>query len=313
MTTIPDAKTIGLIIDTAVKAASDSTPRTIQSTQGLIGPSDVGFCRNKAALMMKGKQQTDSKSAWAANVGTAIHMWVEDALKAAFPAWLVEPARVTATLPNGAEISGTPDVVVPEWNAVLDIKTVDGYSWIKRNGTSQNHKFQRHLYAMGAIAGGLLDGDRPVFVGNIYFDRSAAEKTCYVTLEEFDPTLTDEVTSWVDDVIYAVQHNEDAMRDIAAPVCEKICEFFGECRGGLPMDESQRIDNPDLLEAVAMYVEGRDLETEGKKMKKEAGVLLDGVNGSTGAWQVRSTSIDASEVPGYMRAGYTRIDVRAQR
>lgn len=313
MTTIPDAETIGIIIDTAIKAASDSTPRTIQSTQGLIGPSDVGFCRQKAALMMKGKQQTDSKSAWAANVGTAIHVWVEDALKAAFPAWLIEPQRVTATLPNGAEISGTPDVVVPEWNAVLDIKTVDGYSWVKRSGTSQNHKFQRHLYVMGAVDAGLLDPTRPLYVGNIYFDRSGKEKSCYVTIEEFDPTLTDEIASWVDDVIYAVQHDEDAMRDIAAPVCEQICEFFGECRGGLPVAEGERIDNPELLEAVAMYVEGRDLEAEGKKMKKAAGVVLDGVNGSTGEWQVRSTFIGESEVPGFMRAGYTRIDIRKQR
>jgi hypothetical protein len=313
MTTIPDAATIGVIIDTAVKAASDSTPRTMQSAQGFLGPSDIGFCRNKAALMMKGKQQTDSKSAWAANVGTAIHAWVEDALKAAFPAWLIEPQRVTATLPNGAEISGTPDVVVPEWNCVLDIKTVDGYSWIKRSGTSQNHKFQRHLYVMGAVAAGLLDGSRPLYVGNIYFDRSGNEKSCYVTVEEFDPTLTDEITSWVDDVIYAVQHDEDAMRDIAAPVCEKICEFFGECRGGLPTAEGERLDSPEILDAVAMYVEGRDMESEGKKMKKAAGVVLDGVNGSTGEWQVRSTFIGESEVPGFMRAGYTRIDIRKQR
>jgi hypothetical protein len=57
---------------------------------------------------------------------------------------------------------------------------------------------------------------KPVWVGNIYFDRSGKEPKPMVFIEEMDPMLTDEIDSWVQDVIYAVKNNEDASRDIPA-------------------------------------------------------------------------------------------------
>ncbi len=310
---IPTAEEIGLIIGTAIKAKSDTTPRTVQSQQGLIGPSDLGFCRNKAALMGKGKQQSDSKPTWAANVGTSIHEWVEDALRTSFPSWLIE-SRSTATYPNGAVISGNCDVAVTEWNAALDIKTVDGYEKIKRFGTSQNHKFQRHSYALGMIQSGALDGSQTVYVGNIYLDRSGQESEPYVVVEEFDPGLTDEISAWIDDVIYAIQHGEDASRDIAAPVCEMICEFYTECRGGsLPDAEGGFITDQSVKDAITLYVEGREMASKGKKIQEQAKVDLFGINGSDGEWQVRWTRTNGSEVPGYYREPGDRLDVRRVR
>lgn len=310
---IPDANEIAMIVNTAIKAKSDSTPRTIQGREGRIGPSDIGFCRQKAALMTRGTAQTDSRAAWPANVGTAIHEWVEDALRGFFPGWIIEGQRVTATLPNGAEISGTPDVIVPEWNAVLDIKTVDGFENIKRFGTSQNHKFQRHLYAMGAVQADLLDGERTVYVGNIYLDRSGRNVEPYVVVEEYDPTLTDEINSWVDDVIYAAQHGEDAHRDVAAPVCERICEYFTACRGSLPVGENEVIDAPEIREAVLMYVEGRETKKVAERQMDEAKAVLSGLNGVAAGYQVRTTFIPESEVPGYTRSASERLDVRRVR
>lgn len=310
---IPSSEEIATIFGIAIKAKSDSSPRTVQSREGMIGPSDIGFCRSKAALTISGVPRSDSRSAWAANVGTAIHEWVEDALREAFPAWLVESNRVTATLPNGAEISGTFDVLVPDWNAVLDIKTVDGFENIKRFGTSQNHRYQRHLYALGAVQGGLLDESKPVYVGNVYLDRSGRNPEPYVSIEEFDPTLTDEIAAWVDDVIYAVQHNEEAARDVAAPVCERICEFFTACRGGLPVEQNEAIDGEEVRQAVILYVEARDTKKEAERQMDEAKAVLSGLNGVAAGYQVRSTFIPESEVPGYMRAASTRLDVRRVR
>jgi len=309
----PNAAEIGIIIGTALKAKSDTTPRTLQSHAGLIGPSDLGFCRQKAALMALGKAQSDSKNAWAANVGTAIHEWAGDALRTAFPTWVVDTRRLSATFPNGAIISGTPDIVVPEWNAVLDIKTVDGYEKIKRFGTSQNHKFQRHTYALAAIQESLLDDTQTVWVGNVYLDRSGEEKEPFVVISEYDPSLTDEISAWIDDVIYAVQHSEDASRDIASPVCERICEFFSECRGSLPDQEASFITDTETKEAIALYVAGRNLESEGKKMKDQAKVELHGVSGSDGEWQVRWTRTSGADVPGYYKEPGDRLDVRRVR
>lgn len=306
-----------LAIEAALTSYMDNSPRSIQSGEGMLGPSDIGFCRQKAALMVKGVEQTDSPPKWAAAVGTAIHNYVEAAIKQMFPTWLVgsiDKVRVTATLPSGVEISGHPDVVIPESNTVLDIKTVDGFQWVKREGTSQQHKFQRHLYALGLIQGGILDSSKPVYVGNIYFDRSGKQATPLVVVEELDPMLTDQIESWVDDVIYAVKHGEDASRDVPAAVCERICSHFTACRGALEVhDGGELITDKDLLAAVDMYTEARNMENTAKQMKEEASARLYGVNGSTGSWQVRWVQVQPLNVESSDNQGYSRIDIRKAR
>lgn len=301
-----------LIVD-ALTAHQDETPRTKQSQEGILGPSDIGFCRQKAVLMTKGVPQTDRPPKWAAAVGTAIHDYVERALKESYPDWLVgsiDKLRVTATLPSGALISGHPDIVVRSANAVLDIKTVDGFEWIKREGTSKQHKFQRHLYAMGLVQAGILTDATPLLVGNIYFDRSGKQPEPIVIVDELDPTMTNEIDSWVQDVIYAVKHDEDSSRDIPAAVCEKICSHFTACRGALEVnDGGEIISNPDLVSAVSMYLEGRELESKGAKMKSEAKTMLYGVNGSTETHQVRWVEVAPTTVAATERDGYLRMDI----
>jgi len=301
----------------ALQNYMDNQPRSIQSAEGRIGPSDIGFCRNKAALMTKGVAPTDSNPKWAAFVGTAVHKDVEAALKDVHGNWLmgsIDKIRVTAHLPSGAEISGHPDVVVPEWNAVLDIKTVDGFAWVKREGTSLQHKYQRHLYAMGLIQAGILDESKTVYVGNIYLDRSGKEAEPFVTYEEMDHTLTNQIDSWINDVIYAVKNNEDASRDIPAAVCERICNYFTVCRGGLETsDQGQLIEDLELVTAVNMYVEAREAAKEADKLKKAAQDKLTGINGSTGEYQVRWVEIAPSVVNSFEKQGFMRMDVRKVR
>lgn len=307
----------GLAIGAALTAYMDNSARSVQAAEGRLGPSDIGFCRQKAALMVRGVEATDSTPKWAAAVGTAVHNYVEAAIKEMFPDWLVgsiDGVRVTATLPSGAEISGHPDIVIPSENTVLDIKTVDGFAWVKREGTSQQHKFQRHLYAMGLIQDGTLDSSKPVYVGNIYFDRSGKEQEPLVLVEEMDPTLTDEIDSWVGDVIYAVKHNEDASRDIPAAVCERICSHFTACRGALEINEGgELITDTTLVSAVDMYVEARNMEKTAKQMKEAASAELAGVNGSTGTWQVRWVDVQPSRVEAFDKQGYSRLDIRKAR
>ena len=120
----------GIAIDAALKAYMDNSSRSMQAAEGRLGPSDIGFCRQKAALMTMGVEPTDSSPKWAAAVGTSIHNYVEAAIKEMFPDWIlgsIDNLRVTAKLPSGAEISGHPDIVIPNENTVLDIKTVDGF------------------------------------------------------------------------------------------------------------------------------------------------------------------------------------------
>ena len=298
-------KDYAALVDAALISYMDNSPRSMQADQGRLGPSDIGFCRQKAALMVKGIEATDAPPKWAAAVGTAVHNYVEAAIKGMFPTWLVgsiDKINVTATLPSGAQISGHPDIVIPADNTILDIKTVDGFAWVKREGTSQNHKFQRHLYALGAKQAGMFDDSKPIYVGNLYFDRSGKEPHPIAIIE------------WVTDVIYAVRNNEDASRDIPAAVCERICSHFTACRGALENhDGGEPISDPELLAAVDMYTEARDMEKTAKQMKDEASSRLAGINGSTGSWQVRWVEVQPSRVESFEKQGYSRLDIRKQR
>lgn len=291
------------LITDALRNFDSASARTIQSTQGMLGPSDIGFCRQKAVLTTRQVKPTDHPPMWAANVGTAIHTYVEKALQDTYPKWLMgstHRVKVTATLPSGAVIQGTPDIIIPQTNTVLDIKTVNGFEWTKRHGPSQSHLYQRHLYAMGCIAYGLFDDTKPIYVGNVYFDRSGKIPYPLIYVEEFDPSLTSQIDSWVSDVIYAVTHNEDSARDVAAAVCEQICSFFTVCRGQLASREDDEITDTTLISAVEMYVEGRDLASTGAKMKEEARDQITGINGFTPKHQVRWVGV----------GGSMRLDVR---
>ena len=310
-------KVVTSLVSKALRDYMDGSDRSKQASDGILGPSDIGFCRQKAALVTRGVAPSDPTPKWAAAVGTAIHNYVEAAIKKAHPDWIlgsIDGLTVTATLPSGATISGHPDIVVPSANAVLDIKTVDGFEWIKREGTSLNHKYQRHLYALGCVQAGIFDESRDVFVGNVYFDRSGREQEPVVVIEPMDHTLTIEIDSWINDVIYAVKNNEDASRDIPSPVCERICSFFTACRGGLETHEGMiNIEDPDLLAAIDMYVEARDMTKMADSMKREAQARLDGINGSTGKYQVRWVDVGATTVQSFEKAGYRRMDIRKVR
>jgi hypothetical protein len=302
------------IIDALVAHMVDS-PRSQQSAAGILGPSDIGFCRQKAALTLWQIPETDNPPRWSAAVGTAIHNYVEQAIKDRYPSWIVgsiDNLETTTLLPSGVEIKGHPDIVVPDKNLVLDIKTVDGFAWVKREGTSVQHKYQRHLYAMGLVQMGVLS-DENLMVGNVYLDRSGKEPDPLVLIEEFDPTLTAEIDSWIDDVIYAVKHQEDARRDIASPVCERICSHFTACRGSLPDQDGDMIEDPQLIHAVEMYVQARDMEKEAQDIKREAQSRLAGVSGSTGTHQVRWTEVQPAVVESFQKQGYMRMDIRKTR
>lgn len=304
-------------VSAAIKAYQDNSARSIQSSEGKLGPSDIGFCRQKAALMTQGVEATDSVPSWAAFVGTAIHNETEAAIKAMFPTWLVgsiDKVRVTATLPSGAQIGGHPDIIIPEANTILDLKTVDGFEWVKREGVKQQHKYQRHLYALACLQQGIFDPSKPVYVGNLYLDRSGKIPDPIEYTEPMDDALTAEVDNWISDVIYAVKQNEDASRDVPAAVCEKICSHFTACRGALEIrDGGELITDSGLLSAIEMYVEGRGMENSGKNMKDEAKEMLSGISGTTGTYDIRWVTVQPTIVESFERPGFTRLDVRKTR
>ncbi|MGV0949379.1 MAG: hypothetical protein ACOYB3_01815 [Azonexus sp.] len=309
---IPEPEMMSSLIHAAITSYDSKRPRSVQSNEGILGPSDLGFCQQKALLTLKGTPRSDSKSIWPAVIGTAVGAYVEQSIKDTFPDWLVgavDGIRVTYTMKNGATISGTPDVIIPSMNCVVDLKTKDGFEWEQRNGSSRNHKFQRHAYVRGAVEAGILDGTKPLYVGNVFLDRSGGVEMPFVEIELVDDMLDDEIAAWVDDVMYARVNNEDASRDVAPSICARICEFYTVCRGGLPMRDSDVYTDPEIVTAANMYVEGREMATQGEKQRKAAGKVLAGLNGVADGWQIRTTDVDATDVPGFFRRGYTKVEV----
>lgn len=296
---IPTPETVAALVKSAVMAYDAGRPRSIQAREGVIGPSDLGFCQQKALLTLRGVPYSDSRSIWPAVVGTAVGEFVEAALKQMFPHWIVgsiDNTRLEYTLKNGATITGTGDVIAPDFNAALDLKTKDGLIKVKRTPPSRNYRFQRHAYVMGAVQAGLLDGDKPLYVGNVYLDRSGKDDDPYVQIEEVDPTLDDEITAWVDDVIYARLHNQDAEREIAPAVCERICEFFTVCRGALPVSDGLEVfEDEDTLNALELYIDAKARRKQADAELEEAGDTLRGLNGIGLGHQVRTTYIPPTE------------------
>lgn len=296
-----------------LRSYDNASDRSQQSRDGILGPSDIGFCRQKATLVTRGVEPSDEKLMWAAQVGTSIHNYVEAALKRSHPDWLmgsIDQLHVTAILPSEARIGGHPDIVIPSLNAVLDIKTVDGFEWVRRQGTSDSHKYQRWLYALGCQQEGILDPSKPVWVGNLYFDRSGKEQEPLLIAEEFTHDLADEIDAWVSDVMYAVANGEDSSRDIAPSVCAQICEFFTVCRGNLPVHEGQEFtDDETLRGGIRMAVEATAMTKEAKRLSAAAKQILKGFNGTDGEYQVRWTETNPTFIEGYERAGSVRMDV----
>lgn len=298
---------------------SNGRERTHQGRQGYIGPSDLGFCRQKALLtLMQTESDVDDSivGMWPADVGTAIHTWVDDAFEGE-EGWLrgADIGRVTARFPeSNAEVSGTIDLCNQPLNVLVDVKTVDGYDGVKNYGVSQNHLFQGHTYALGLIEAGILV-EEGLKIAWVFLDRSGREKRPYVVVLDFDPTLTAQVDSWIADVIYARVHSEDAPRDIPSNLCKAMaCRFFTTCRGVMEdTHDPELLDHPDVIRSVDMYLEGKELEGRAKSMISAARSGLVGANGVTpGGVQVRWVHVNPSPPPVNPkgRPGYERLDVR---
>lgn len=295
--------TLGPLLFAAVRAYGENLPRTKQSAAGILGPSSIGWCRQKALLMMRGIPESDSVGIWQATVGTAVHVPLEKAKEEYFPGWVTN-TRLTATLPSGYELSGTPDAVIPELNAVEDDKTVDGYERIHKYGQSQSNIYQLVIYALACIQAGLLDPTQPLYLVNVYWDRSGRNEEPLVLHTLYTDDLVQEVDDWITDVVQANLRGEDANRDIEPVICKRTCSHFTTCRGGLPVhDEKKVITAPELVGAAELVFDGRALQARGKQMEAEGKEELVDVDGVTDRFQIRHVIVNRKS------GSYPRLDV----
>lgn len=294
------------LVDSAIIEFDRARPRSQQTSNFVVGMSELGFCSERTRRMLAGitPDPTDNLAAF---VGTAIGDYVERAVFRAYPG-VLRDAVVSTKLRTDQRtytLTGHPDLVFP-WG-IVDVKTTAGLAAVRRLGPSQQQQFQRHGYALGAHEAGFFT--RPlaeVQVANVWFDRSANENKCHVQMETYNPEVVAEAGRWLDEVVYAYINSDEAMKEPPRNMCERVCGHFRTCRA-LDTDVEGLIDDEPTLMAVEMYQEGLELERAGAALKEEARPMLKGVAGSTGEWLVRWVHVEGGPVAARIQEPYDRL------
>ncbi len=306
--TVPDPEVLAEHMASAVHAWNASTERGKQSAAHRVGVSDLGQCREYVRWMTVAQEPTDDPGKWAAFIGSALDKLICEAVALAFPQARTKLTTVV-TLPSGATYIGHPDLVFSD--GLLDNKTVDGLTKVKRQGPDLQQQFQRHLYAAGLVQEGRLPED--CWVGNIWWDRSGREPNPHVQVESYDPTWLNRADEWLSDVLYAVQTGERAVQDMPTEWCAKCCEFFSICRGEDVLTDRERgglIEDESVLDLIDAYKEAREVKKDSERVMDDVRRELADVSGRTASDMVKWVFVNASEVPGYSRSPYSKLDIR---
>lgn len=291
----------------AANSRTMNTPRTQQAASHILGPSDLGSCRNYLRLMVLQHPYDEdnvSDSRWPAFIGTAVGDHLEDALAATSPEIRTQ-VPLAITFPSGRQTRGTADALLPDVG-IVDFKAKDGLATVRRSGPSFGNLVQINTYLLGAIQAGLLPENARWFL--VYYDRSGREARPHVISGSLDMDIIAEMESRLDDVEYAVAHDEEAPRDNPEPLC-RYCPFYFSCRGGIT-DSPGLITDAGHLDAVTQYRDAMAMEREAKRLKDEAKDALVGAAGSTGQYIVRWIHVNEVTVPASNRSAYDRLDIR---
>lgn len=239
-------------------------------------------------------------------------------------------------LANAIARQTDPDLPRVHVQGVWDLKSKDKLAVIKKYGPSRQQVFQLTGYAKaltetlllmdpdtGEVTADpeigvpmededgnptgetVLDPTQPIWLTDVYFDRSGAEDDAYSFGWYYDPAVLDEIDGWINDLKYAVINNEEGSKDKPREWCWSYCEYATLCRGN-DTDVEGLIEDAEVLAAVDLYGQGGELEREGKKQKAVAKLSIpDQLSGSTGTHLVRWIEINGSDT----RAGHRKLSI----
>jgi hypothetical protein len=262
-----------------------------RNAQVLLGPSDLGGCREYARNVLAGSPMQDAGDVWpaAAVIGTEMGDAMERAVRDHMGASVQK--SITTLLPNGLMVTGTADMIFEDRNALADCKTKDGLAEVRRYGPSLENKIQVSIYTLGCVQNGYLTEGATAHL--IYLDRSGNEQTLHevvMTWDEIEAHI-ELCCQRLDDVIKA-QEAIDAgdvtaarsLRDKTPPFCyspKVMCPFRDLCWEGSEWVPDEKITDEAVVESVHRYVEARD-EVNASTERKEffRGELI-GVSGIT--------------------------------
>jgi hypothetical protein len=139
-----------------VRWADQQNPRAQQQA---IGPSELGtVCDRRIGYRVAGVPARNVDfDPWAAVVGTAIHSWMDSAVRA----WMVAHGSSSWSTETGLSVAefveGRADLYSHDHRAVIDYKTVgpDIMRRIRKDGPPPGYQIQTHLYGLGFERKGL--------------------------------------------------------------------------------------------------------------------------------------------------------------
>lgn len=261
----------------AVETWDQNRPRSKQSQARILGPSEVGGCREYIRATVSGDPKlpgarVNLPAIW----GTAIGDVIEHAMVEAHPDLARSQFDVEYTLNvRGREIlvRGHGDLCYGR-KILADLKSKDGLTTAEREGGSLKERIQVSIYLLGLIAMGELDEDAEAFL--IFVDRSGRERRMVgagITADQARQYVA-MAEQRLEEVVKAMAAGvkQSYLRDEPEPYCYRIgCPFYQACWGG---DDAyvpqQQITNPRIIGAVKLYQQMRDEEKAAKSGKEEA-------------------------------------------
>lgn len=276
----------------SLEAADLSRPRSEQTD---LGVSAVGVCHEQVRRIMVGEVGTKTVG-MAALVGTWCHDGITAARKMLNPRLLHE-VEVTVTLPSGITLLGHVDELDPDEPSATDFKTADGLSMARKMGSDDQQRFQRHLYALGAVQAGLVS-EEGLVVRNLWIDRSGRTDELHVEQEPFSREVIQAADAWLSDVVYAVRNGEPAQRDKDRSWCMKCCPFAADCRGG--EEDSLLLLDPVYASAAQAVLDGKALEKAGAAQAEDGRRVLEPLQEQRGTfvagdYAIRWTTINRKD------------------
>lgn len=309
-TAVAGEEIAGMIWD-AVSTAQVQAPRTQQAANRILGMSAIGGCREFIRATIAGDPMEErAEINWPAYVGTAVGDLMEADAKKYLPGTVTQ-RRVTLFLQVGEQqisVSGSADMIYPEPlapnlpPAVVDLKTRDGLTEVRREGPGFKEKAQISGYLIACIDEGLLPADA---IGVLmYLDRSGRQRTYYSWSVDREQALLilSAVEARLQDVAAALATGRQQInRDEPESWCYYTgCPFYNQCWAGYR--PSELIEHEEVLNDIGIYVEARRRrKEEDDVMRSSSGRLM----GNTG---VTPDGITLNWI--LQQNGSTRIDVR---
>lgn len=298
-----------------ITRAMTHSDRSLYSAEKKLGISDLGHCREYTRLTILGTPDTDEQDNFqAAFNGTAIGDLIEKHL----PYETQGEVIVTIPMRDGYKLSliGHPDIIVRDEETgkvtkVWDNKSKSGLQTVRNYGASENNIWQVTAYGKALIDAGEADADN-LELALIYVDRSGDDPSPHVKAWQWQQSDWEAIVSWLDDVVEALVHDEQAPKDMPRDsFCQTYCELFTACRSG-DSDVQGLIEHDEYVQAVEAYLHGADLERQGKQLKKEANSVLRNVTGNVNTTQgmksMRWVHVNGSHVE-FDRAPYERLSI----